>query len=94
MQRKKIGTFTFFIVVVLTLLLVRTVGAKAATSVTCAGTWQIVPSPNVAGAAGNALLSVAATSTTDSWAVGYSYVSSHPSLPLIEHWNGSSWRFV
>jgi hypothetical protein len=94
MQRKKIGTFTFFIVVVLTLLLVRTVGAKAATSVTCAGTWQIVPSPNVAGAAGNALLSVAATSTTDSWAVGYSYVSSHPSLPLIEHWNGSSWRIV
>ena len=73
-------------------LFVSPLHVKAAPQVSCNGTWQIVPSPNVANAA-NALLGVSATSASDGWAVGYDYVSG-PTVPLIEHWNGSSWSIV
>jgi hypothetical protein len=49
--------------------------------------WSVVASPNV-GTASDALNAVAAVSTNDVWAVGY---SNGQSQTLIEHWNGTSW---
>lgn len=58
--------------------------------------WKIVPSPNV-GAGNNALLSVAARSATDAWAVGY-YDDVTGDIPirqtLVLHWNGSHWKRI
>jgi hypothetical protein len=47
--------------------------------------WKQVPSPSLPGN----LLSVAATSTRNVWAVGYT-----TSAGLIVHWNGIAWRRV
>ena len=59
-------------------------------------TWKIVISKNP-GSAQNNLNAVAATSTTDAWAVG-SFSNNHfdiqGSKALIEHWNGSTWSVV
>lgn len=56
--------------------------------------WSIVTSPNV-GSGGDTLLGVAAISTNDVWAVGYSYNFSSPTYQtLIEHWNGTSWSIA
>jgi hypothetical protein len=53
--------------------------------------WHIVPTPNVDRHArptvSSELLSVAAISPTDAWAVGDNWAQ-----PLVEHWNGSSWK--
>jgi hypothetical protein len=40
------------------------------------------------------LVSVDADGPTDAWAVGYYTTSSSLTLPLIEHWNGTSWSVV
>ena len=48
--------------------------------------WRIQPSPN-AGSSSDFLNAVAATSSTDAWAVGY-----HNHETLIEHWNGKVWK--
>jgi hypothetical protein len=57
--------------------------------------WKTQTSPNPAPGNDdeNVLNGVAATSATNAWAVGWSYVSgSGHRKPLIEHWNGSSWK--
>ena len=55
--------------------------------------WKFVPSPNP-GTQYNILQSVAGTSATDVWAVGYQSSASNATQALIEHWNGSSWNAV
>jgi hypothetical protein len=55
--------------------------------------WSIVPSPNVG--TGSALFGVAAVSSDDVWAVGYSYdgtTATESTLTL--HWNGTQWNVV
>jgi len=57
--------------------------------------WKTQTSPNAApgNSDRNVLNGVTATSATNAWAVGWSYVwGSGHRKPLIEHWNGSSWR--
>jgi hypothetical protein len=51
-----------------------------------AGSWHIVPSPNIP-TGDNVLAAVDVRSTTNAWAVGYA-----GSGPLVERWNGVSWR--
>ncbi len=53
-------------------------------------TWSVVKSPNV-GTSFNNLNGVAAVSSSDIWAVGYSTTSSGVQQALIEHWNGTNW---
>jgi hypothetical protein len=55
--------------------------------------WSVVPSPNP-GANGNELNAVAAVSADNVWAVGDYRDSNFAELPLIEHWDGSSWSVV
>jgi hypothetical protein len=55
--------------------------------------WNVVNSPNASGA-GNRLLSVAAGSSTDAWAVGNYKDSSSALQQLTEHWDGTSWSVV
>lgn len=67
--------------------------ADAATS---SNIWTVVKSPNVTTGtfANNTLLSVAALSDNNVWAVGFeSQTGTSPDgdHPLIEHWDGSSW---
>lgn len=54
--------------------------------------WSVVASPNV-GTGYNFLMSVAAISTNDVWAVGY-YNTSSGQGTLTEHWDGSSWSVI
>ena len=54
--------------------------------------WRQVPSPDPS-TNDNQLLSVAATSATNAWAVG-EYAGSHVEQTLIEHWNGTAWKQV
>ena len=58
-------------------------------------TWQKVPIPSPSdGKYGNALADVAATSATNAWAVGCTDGCPVGGTPLIERWNGTSWRQV
>ena len=54
--------------------------------------WSVVPSPNV-GPSGTVLTGVAAVSSDDVWAVGYSNTYGTPQNLAI-HWNGSSWSVI
>jgi hypothetical protein len=54
--------------------------------------WNIVNSPN-RGIDGSQLYGVAAASSSDIWAVGYSG-QGNGVLTLIEHWDGASWSIV
>lgn len=56
--------------------------------------WQIVPSPNPSGGRYNSLSSVAGTSASDIWSVGYDLSSRGHTHPLTEHYNGSAWSIV
>jgi hypothetical protein len=51
--------------------------------------WAIVASPN-AGSGDNSLVSVAAASSRDVWAAGYS-TAGPVFRALVEHWNGARW---
>jgi hypothetical protein len=56
--------------------------------------WKQVPSPNGSNGA-NFLEGVAATSASNAWAVGSDTTNSSPGgEPLIERWNGSTWKVV
>jgi hypothetical protein len=58
-------------------------------------TWQEVPIPSPSeGKFGNALAGVAATSATNAWAVGCTDGCPVGGTPLIERWNGISWKQV
>lgn len=54
--------------------------------------WAITASPN-AGSGGNALVSVAAVSARDVWAVGYRDAGT-VYRSLVEHWDGDRWTVV
>jgi hypothetical protein len=57
--------------------------------------WRRVPSPSPSeGKFGYALEGVAATSATNAWAVGCTDGCPLGGTPLIERWNGTSWRQV
>jgi hypothetical protein len=58
--------------------------------------WTVVLSPNTDAIESNLLNSVACTSATNCWAVGYSYSPNDPQVyqSLIERWNGISWAIV
>ena len=55
--------------------------------------WAVLPSP---GPQDSVLYSVAVVSAADVWAVGTAGTGpgDRGSLPLVEHWNGRSWRLV
>jgi hypothetical protein len=58
------------------------------------GNWRVQPSPSPE--TFDELAAVAATSSANAWAVGYSS-SAYPPRPdrgLIEHWNGRAWRIT
>src|SRR5690349_13345713 len=56
--------------------------------------WAQVPSPNPAGPLAEiGLNSVAATSASDTWAVG-AYNTGTTDKTLIEHWDGHTWKLV
>jgi hypothetical protein len=58
-------------------------------------TWKVQASPNPAGGDmdENVLNGVTATSPTNAWAAGWSYVrNSGHRKALIEHWNGFTWK--
>ena len=55
--------------------------------------WSQVASPNPGGSSlGNDLSGVAATSTTNAWAVGIYINSAGGDVTLILHWNGTAWK--
>jgi hypothetical protein len=55
--------------------------------------WTVVPSPNAT--AYDNLHRVAGSSPTDVWAVGTAYNSATDvTAPLVEHWDGMSWKIV
>jgi hypothetical protein len=57
--------------------------------------WSIVPSPNPSEiGVGSNLLSVAAASSTDVWAVGDVDMGEFVMGTLAEHWDGTSWQAV
>jgi hypothetical protein len=54
--------------------------------------WKVQTSPNPGGSSNyNALSGVAATSSTNAWAVG-GYYNGTTNLTLVERWNGKSWK--
>src|SRR6266446_6153674 len=56
--------------------------------------WSVVSSPN-AGTYSNILNGITEVPGSNQlWAVGYFWDSSNTYLPLIEHWDGSSWSIV
>src|SRR5262249_39157236 len=56
--------------------------------------WSIVTSPNP-GSGSSYLIGIAAVTTSDVWAVGYSTsTSTGPKQTLIEHWDGASWKIL
>lgn len=57
--------------------------------------WAVIPSPGI-NSETNFLLSVAANSSTDVWAVGTVYYGNtwDRSETLIEHWDGNAWTIV
>jgi hypothetical protein len=54
--------------------------------------WRIVPSPNPGMA--NILEGVAAASAKDVWAVGYQWISWSDWIPLLLHYDGTSWSAI
>jgi hypothetical protein len=57
--------------------------------------WQRVPLPRPKGAQAVELVGAAAPAADDVWAVGSWEAASAPLLrPLVEHWDGSSWKIV
>jgi erythromycin esterase-like protein len=57
--------------------------------------WKQVTSPNPGGSSHNNFLeAVAATSSTNAWAVGYFLYNGTAYRTLIEHWNGTAWKQV
>ena len=60
------------------------------------GAWQVVPAPAPSGTATDVLVSVAASSSADAWAVGGNYlpIDARASHPLVEHWNGTAWTMA
>ena len=56
-------------------------------------TWSIIVSPNTSGTL-SGLSGVAVVSSTNAWAVGYSFTGNGTGPTVIEHWNGTKWSIV
>lgn len=56
--------------------------------------WSIVSSPNIGSVPGDDLLSIAAISDSNIWAVGRWDAGSRNYRTLIEHWNGRQWSLA
>lgn len=93
MKHLKLFAFPCVLLVVMTILQFGTgvAGAAALPNASC-GQWNVALSPNVA--SNNVLNAVAAVSTTNVWAVGYSEGSNSIQEPLIENWNGKTWKVI
>ncbi|HJT59784.1 MAG TPA: hypothetical protein VJ761_24960 [Ktedonobacteraceae bacterium] len=66
--------------------------AEAQSSQVKCGKWSIISSPDPG--MFNSLLSVAAISSSDAWAVGYYAGSNGNDQTLAEHWDGTAWSVV
>jgi hypothetical protein len=55
--------------------------------------WSIISSPNTSGTL-SGLSGVAVVSSTNVWAVGYSFTGNGTGPTVIEHWNGKKWSIV
>ena len=53
--------------------------------------WSVQPSPGFPASSLSALYGVTVTSRSNAWAVG-AYMSKGRTIPLIEHWNGHTWK--
>jgi hypothetical protein len=53
--------------------------------------WSVQPSPGIAASATSQLIGVSATSASNAWAMG-GYKSKGRTIPLVEHWDGHSWK--
>jgi hypothetical protein len=60
--------------------------------------WRTIPSPNPGkcnqGNFGNVLTSIAAVSSTDIWAVGFTFPCNALLQPMAIHWDGTKWSVV
>jgi hypothetical protein len=56
-------------------------------------TWTVVATPTPGGGNENPLLSVSAAASDDVWAVGFQHADVRD-IPLVEHWDGSTWSIV
>jgi hypothetical protein len=83
MNRLKVNLFVCMVGTVLLALLLAPAVAQAQ------GAWSVVSSPSPGSV--NDLNGVASVSANDVWAVGKVNTATPP---LIEHWNGTSWRLV
>ena len=68
-------------------------GAPSSLDPDCGPDWTIVSSPSP-GTHENILNGLAAISSDDVWAVGYTYTPPGLSQTLIEHWDGSLWSVI
>lgn len=67
--------------------------ARSAVGRACGAAWTAAPQPALSGSGG--LAGVAATSSTDAWAVGHRFDPTDQNThPLIEHHDGASWTVV
>ncbi len=99
---KRIAALAGLVVVLLSVLAFKAVGAKAAPSAKTIGAnqpssasctpWSVVPSPHPS--ANSGLSDVAVISSKDIWAVGGGGSQIFGGFPLFEHWNGSRWQLV
>lgn len=93
MKRLHIFALVCVLATLFALLFMRTEKIKAAPS-SQRTSWSVVSSPNV-GTGSNVLNAVAAISTNNIWAVGYSSADANaPAQALIEHWDGTQWSVV
>lgn len=75
-------------------LLVAAATAAAGPSAAVSLPWHAAASPDIRGGA-NDLYAAGGSGPSDVWAVGgYIGLPNGPSLPLAEHWGGSSWQVV
>ena len=74
--------------IIIPLLAVLLWTSGAANTSAASSDWSVVPSINPS-TRNNPLNAVAALSPTNVWAVGFA-----GDFPLIEHWNGSSWKVI
>lgn len=91
---RTIGASLLLMVVLLTVVGVGVVQAAPRTAtVNQTQSWHIVPSPNTP-ATYNSLGSLAAFSANDVWATGTAQYYPSPTDPILEHWNGSTWKMA
>ena len=85
MNQRKVYRLFWLILPLLAVLLLQggSAGAWGGT-----GHWKVVPSVNPS-PLNNPFMAVAALSPTNVWAVGYA-----GNFPLVEHWDGASWKVV